>query len=157
MRPLTRSCFLLLFLGRLFLLTFLLLLENCLLSLWSPPFSLHAPVPIPLCLAKVRLSPTLRFSALDRRLCFFSFWQRQLWRTCQLLSLWHCGHFLFKQAQYAQVFPSKPAPFCQLFAGLGSTNKSATSLLHFSYLTLALSSPPVLCSIFPLPQSLWQI
>ena len=32
-------------------------------------------------------------------------------------------------------------PFCTLLAGLGSTNKSAISLL-FSYLTLTLSSPP---------------
>ena len=49
--------------------------------------------------------------------------------------------FPFRQAQYVQVFPLKPAPFCTLFAGLGSTNKSAISLL-FSCLTLVLSSPP---------------
>ena len=49
--------------------------------------------------------------------------------------------FPSQQAQYAQVFPLKPAPFCKLFASLGSTNKSAISLL-FYYLTLALSSPP---------------
>ena len=49
--------------------------------------------------------------------------------------------FPFRQAQYAQIFPLKPAPFCTLFAGLGSTNKSAISLL-FYYLTLVLSSPP---------------
>ena len=50
--------------------------------------------------------------------------------------------FPFQQAQYAQVLPMKPAPFCTLFAGLGSTNKSATFLPFSSYLTLALSSPP---------------
>ena len=50
--------------------------------------------------------------------------------------------FSFRQAQYAQVFPLKLAPFRTLFAGLDSTNKSATFLLFFSYLTLALSSPP---------------
>ena len=50
--------------------------------------------------------------------------------------------FPFRQAQYAQVFPLKPALFCTLFAGLGSTNKSAISLLFSSYLTLVLSSPP---------------
>ena len=50
--------------------------------------------------------------------------------------------FPFRQPQYVQVFPLKPAPFCTLFAGLGSTNKSATSLLFSSYLTLVLSSPP---------------
>ena len=50
--------------------------------------------------------------------------------------------FPFRQAQYAQVFPLMPAPFCTLFAGLGSTNKSVVSF-HFSYyLTLVLSSPP---------------
>ena len=48
----------------------------------------------------------------------------------------------FRQAQYVQVFLLKPAPFCMLFAGLGSTNKSTTSLLFSSYLILFLSSPP---------------
>ena len=60
--------------------------------------------------------------------------------------------FFFQQAQYVQVFPLKPAPFCKLVAGLGSTNKPATSNL-FYYLTLVLSSPPS----FFLSQSLWQI
>ena len=50
--------------------------------------------------------------------------------------------FLFQQAQHVQVFPLKPAPFCKLFAGLGSTNTSATSLLFSYYLTLVLFSPP---------------
>ena len=50
--------------------------------------------------------------------------------------------FPFRQAQYVTVFPLKSAPFCTLFAGLGSTNKSATFLLFSSYLTLVLSSPP---------------
>ena len=61
--------------------------------------------------------------------------------------------FPFRQAQYSQVFPLKPAPFCMLFAGLGSTNKSAIFLLFSSYLTLVLSSPPS----FLLSQTLWQI
>ena len=59
--------------------------------------------------------------------------------------------FPFWHAQYVQVFPLKPVPFCMLFAGLGSTNKSAISFL-FYYLTLALSSPSFLLS-----QTLWQI
>ena len=50
--------------------------------------------------------------------------------------------FPFRQAQYVQVFPLKPAPFCTLFAGLGSTNKSAISLLFSSCLALVLSLPP---------------
>ena len=64
--------------------------------------------------------------------------------------------FPFRQAQYAQVFPLKPAPFCTLFAGLGSTNKSAISLLLLSYpcfVLATLSSPPS----FLLSQTLWQI
>ena len=61
--------------------------------------------------------------------------------------------FPFRQAQYVQVFPLKPAAFCTLFAGLGSTNKSAISLLFSYYLTLVLSSPPS----FLLSQTLWQI
>ena len=48
----------------------------------------------------------------------------------------------FRQAQYVQVFPLKPAPFCKLFVGLGSTNESAISLLFSSSTTLALSLPP---------------
>ena len=40
--------------------------------------------------------------------------------------------FPFQQAQYAQVFRLKPAPFCTLFASLGSTNKSAIFLLRLS-------------------------
>ena len=51
--------------------------------------------------------------------------------------------FLLWQAQYAQVFRLKPAPFCTLFAGLGSTNKSAISLLLLS------DSRSVFSSIFP--------
>ena len=58
--------------------------------------------------------------------------------------------FSSQQTQYAQVFPLKLAPSCTLFAGLGNTNKSAISLLFFSYLTLTLYSP----SSFLLPQSL---
>ena len=66
--------------------------------------------------------------------------------------------FPFRQAQYVQVFPLKPAPFCTLFAGLGSTNKSAIFsslfLLSDSRSVLAtLSSPPSFLSF----QTLWQI
>ena len=56
--------------------------------------------------------------------------------------------FPSRQAQYVQVFLLKPAPSCTLFAGLGSTNKSAISLLFFYYLTVALSSP--LCPLLRL-------
>ena len=61
--------------------------------------------------------------------------------------------FPFQQAQFIQLFPLKPAPFYLLFANLGSTSKSATSLLLYlsSYTKLcgrsgrnSLLSPPVL-------------
>ena len=64
--------------------------------------------------------------------------------------------FPFRQVQYAQVFPLKPAPFCTLFAGFGSTNKSAVSLLLLSdsrSVLATLSSPPSFLS----SQTLWQI
>ena len=57
--------------------------------------------------------------------------------------------FPLQQAQYVQVFLLKPVPFCTLFAGLGSTNKSTISLFFSSYLILALSSPH--CPFFHLP------
>ena len=56
--------------------------------------------------------------------------------------------FPFQQAQFAQVFPLKPTPFCTLFAGVGSTNKPANSLLFSSYLILVLFSP--LCPLLRL-------
>ena len=64
--------------------------------------------------------------------------------------------FPFWQAQCAQLFPLKPAPFCTLFAGLGSTNKFAIFLLILSdsrSVLAALSSSPS----FLLSETLWQI
>ena len=62
--------------------------------------------------------------------------------------------FSFRHAEYAQVFPLKPAPLCKLSAGLGSTNKSTIFLL------LLFDSRSVLADLssssFLLPQSLWQ-
>ena len=61
--------------------------------------------------------------------------------------------FPFRQVQHIQVFPLKPSPFCKLFAGLDSTNKSAIFLLSDCRSVLAtLSSPPS----FLLLQTLWQ-
>ena len=112
-------------------------------------------------LAKVQLSPTLGLSPL------------MIWHSAQtalllfLLIKTALGYlptaffvalrplFPFQQAQYVQVFLLKPAPFCKFFAGLGSTIKSATSLLLLSdsrSVLTTLSSPP----FFLLPQSLWQ-
>ena len=148
MRPLTRSCFLLRLLGRLFLLALPFLLGIFPRSRWSPPFPLHALALIPLTLAKVRLSPILTLSPL------MIWYSRQ---TALFLSLLAKAApaflptalsvalrplFPFRQAQYVPVSLLKPAPFCTLFAGLGNTNKSAIFLLFSSCLTLVLSSPP---------------
>ena len=163
MRPLTRSCFLLLVLGRLFLLAFLFLLRICLSSPWSPPFPLHALDLIPLSLAKVRLSSILSLSSLMiwcsglTALFLFLLERAAPAFLPTALSVALRPFFPFRQAQYVQqVFPLKPAPFCTLFAGLSSTNKSASFLLLLSNSrsVLATLSSPL---SFLLSQTLWQI
>ena len=140
MRPLTRSCFLLLFLGRLFLFALPFLLGTSLLPLWNPPSPLHALVLISL-LIKVRLSLALTLFP-------FMIWYSGLRAQPYLptaLSVALRPLFPFQLAQFARVSLLKPAPFCTLFAGFGSTNKSATSLLLLSdsrSLLATLSSPP---------------
>ena len=104
--------------------------------------------------AKVRLSPTLTLSPL----MIWCFEQATLFLFLLVraapaflptaLSVALRPLFPFRQAQYAQVSPLKPAPFCTLFVGLGNTIKSAISLLFSYYLTLVLSSPP--CSLLHL-------
>ena len=153
MRPLTRSCFLLLLLGKLFLISLPQLLEICLPSPWNPPFPLHSLALIPLSLAKVWLSLTLTLSSLtiwySGQTALFLFLLAKAASaylpTALIVALQPL--FPFQQAQFVQVFLLKPAPFCTLFAGFGSTNKSSISHL-FSYRTLALSSPP--CSLLHL-------
>ena len=124
------------------------LLGIFLCSPWSPPFPLHALALIILSLAKVRLSLTLTLCPLmiwcSGQTALFLF---LLARAAPVflptaLSVVPRPLFPFWQAQYVQVFLLKPAPFCTLFAGLGSTNKSAISLLFSYYLILVLSLPP---------------
>ena len=116
-------------------------------SLWSPPFPLHALALIPLFLAKVRLSLTLTLSLLMiwysglTALFLFLLARAAPAYLPTALSVALRPLFPFRQAQYVQVFLLKPAPFCTFFAGLGSTNKSAISLLPS----------------FFVPQFLWQI
>ena len=113
-----------------------------------PPFPLHALALIPLSLAKVRLSPTLTLSPHmiwcfgQTALFLFLLTKAAPAFLPTALSVALRPLFPFQQAQCAQVFPLKPAPFCTLIAGLGSTNKSAVFLLFSYYLTLVLSSPP---------------
>ena len=102
----------------------------------------------------MRLSPTLTLSSLmiwyfGVTALFLFLWARAA-LTCLPIAFSVALRPLypFQQAQYVQVFPLKPAPFCTLLAGLVSTNKSATSLLFSYYLTLVLSSP--LCPLLHL-------
>ena len=164
MRPLTRSCFLLLVLGWLFLLALPFLLGICLRSPWSPPFPLHAPALIPLTLAKVRLSPTLTLSPLmiwcfgQTALFLFLFARAALAFLPTALSVALRPLFPFRQAPYAQVFPLKPAPFCTLFCW----SRQHQQVCHFSSLLLLSDSRSVLATLssppsFLLSQTLSQI
>ena len=148
MSPLTRSCFLLLLLGRLFLLALPVLLVICLRSPWSPPLPPHALAMIFFFLAKVRLSPTSTLSP-SHDLVFwkdgfvpFAFGKggSSVLANCSL-----CGTeaiLSFSAGPVCSSFSAEVCAICTLFAGLGSTNKSAISLLFSYYLTLVLSSPP---------------
>ena len=162
MRLLTRSCFLLLLLGRFFLLALRFLLGIFLLTPWSPPFPLHALALIPLSLAKVWLLLTLTLSSLMiwysglTALFLFLLAKAALAFLPTALSVALRPLFPFEQAFLAcSGFPLKPEPFCTLFAGLGNTNKSASSLLllSHSHSVLAILSFPV---SFHLSQTLWQ-
>ena len=144
----------------LFLLAIPVLLGICLPLPWSPPFPLHALAMIPLSLAKVRLSLTLTLS----HRTIWCFGQTALFLFLLVraapaylptaLSMVLRPLFPFRQAQYVPVFPLKAAPFYELFASLGSTNKIATSLL-LSDSRSVLTTLSFLPS-FLLPESLWQ-
>ena len=123
------------------------LLGICLHSPRSPSFPLYIPALVSLSLAKVRLSLILTLSPI-------MIWYSKLTALFLFLLARAAPAYLptafsvaprplfpFQQPQYAQVFPLKPAPFCTLFAGPGSTNKSAISLLFSYYLIFVLSSP----------------
>ena len=105
-------------------------------------------------LAKVQLSLTLTFSFLmilcsgQTALFLFLLARAALAYLPTALSVALRPLFPSQQAQYTQVFLLKPAPFCTLFAGVSSTNKSAISLFFF-----VLSSLPS----FLLSRTLWQI
>ena len=143
MRPLIRSCFLLLVLGRLFLLALSFLLGICLRSRWGPPFPLHALARQGAALANLdSLSPLMIWYSGLRALFLFLLANAASAYLPTALSVALRALFPFQQAQYVQVFPLKRTPFCPLSADLGSTNNSTISLLFTYYLTLVLSSPP---------------
>ena len=146
MRPLTRSCFLLLLVGRLFLLALPFFPAIYLRSLWSPPFPLHALALIPFSLAKVRLSPTLT-------LCPFMIWcsgQTALFLFLlakaapaflpTALSVALRPLFPFRQAQYAS------AEACAILHAL-CWSRQHQQVCHFSSLFLLPDSLSVLATL----------
>ena len=135
MRPLTRSCFFLLLLARFSLLVLPHRFGTCLPSLCSQPFSLRAPALIPslsrqgaalthldslpshdLVLLTNVTVPSLFGKSGSVVLANCSLCGTEV--TLSILAGLVCSSFLLK-----------PAPICKLFAGLGSTNKSTTSLI----------------------------
>ena len=150
MRPFTRSCFLLLVLGRLFLLALPFLLGICLFSRWSPPFPLHALALIPLSLAKVRLSPTLTLSSLmiwcfgQTALFLFLLARAAPAYLPTALSVALRPLFPFRQAQ-----SRFSAEACTILHAL-RWSRQHQQVCHFFSLLLLFDSCSVLSSIFPL-------
>ena len=116
----------------------------------------------PLSLAMVQLSPTMTLSPFviwySEQTALLLFLLAKASPACfpTALSMALKPLFPSQQPQYVQVFPLKPAPCCTLFAGLGSTNKSATSLLLLSDSRSVLATLPYPPS-FLFPETLWQI
>ena len=103
-------------------------------------------------LAHLSLSPISQCGDMDRWLCSAPFpFGKGGFGVIAIADCYPCGTeatLSFSAGPLCSSFPLKPAPFCKLSAGLGSTNKSAISLPFFSSPTLALSLP--LCSLLRL-------
>ena len=162
LRPLTRSCFVLLVLGRL-LLALPVLLGICLRLRWSPLSSLHALAPIPLPLAKVRLSPTLTLPPPHNLVLWtygsvpfiFGKGGSGVLANCSL-----CGSEATLSFSAGPVCSSFSAETCAILHAL-CWSRQHQQVCHFSSLLLSdsrsvlatLSSPPS----FLLSQTPWQI
>ena len=140
MRPLTRSCFRLLLLGRLSLPALPHLLGTCLPSLWSQPFPLHAPALILLSLIKVRLFLTLTLSPLmiwcfgQTVLFLFSFGKHGfgILANCSL-----CGTEAPLSFSAVPVCSSFSPEACAILQDLcWSRHRKHQQVCHFSYLIL---------------------
>ena len=135
-------------------------LESAFDKPWSPPLPLHALALIPLSHQGAALAHLDSPPPHDLVLWTDGFVPFPLGKggsgvlaNCSL-----CGTeatLSFSAGPVCLSFSAEAAPFCTLFAGLGSTNKSAISLLlSDSRSVLAtLSSPPSFLS----SQTLWQI
>ena len=162
MRPLTRSCFLLLVLGRLLLLALPFLLGICLPSRSSPPFPLHALALIPPSLAKVRLSPTLTLSPPHDLVLWtdgsvpFGKGGSGVLANCSL-----CGTEATLSFSAGPVCSSFSAEACAILHA-HCWSQQHQQVCHFSSLLLLSDSRSVLATLssppsFLLSQTLWQI
>ena len=138
LRPLTRSCFLLL-LGSLFLHALPFLLGICLRSRWSPPFPLHAPALIlPLscqgaALAHLDSLPLMIWYSGQTALFLLARAAPGFFPTALSLALRPV--FPFWQAKYA---PSFSAEVCAILHAL-CRSRQHQQVCHFSFLTIWLS------------------
>ena len=164
MRLLTRSCFLLILVGRLFLLALPILLGTCFPLLWSPLFPLHASTPIPLSLAKVWLSLTLTLYLpynlalwTDGSVPFrFGKGGSGILTNCSL-----CGTEATLSFSAGPKCSSFSAEACAILHAL-CWSRQHQQVCHFSSLLLLSDSRSVLTTLssplsFLLSQSLWQI
>ena len=158
MRPLTRSCFLLILLVRLFLLALPFLPGICLPSLWNPPFPLHAPALISLSLSQGALLAHLDSLPphdlvlwTDGSVPFpFRKGGSGVPANCSL-----CGTEATFSLSTGPVCSSFSTETCAILHALcwSRQHQQVCPFLLFSFsLTLVLSSPPS----FLLPQTLWQ-
>ena len=158
MRPLTRSCFLLVVLGRLLLLALPVLLGICLRSRWSPPFPLHALALILLSLAHLDSLPPHKLVLWTDGSVPFPFGKggSGVLANCSL-----CGTEATLYFSAGPVCSSFSAEACAILYTL-CWSRQHQQVCHFSTLLLlsdlrsvlaTLSSPPS----FLLSQTLWQI
>ena len=165
MRPLTRSCFLLPILGRLFLLALPLFLGICLRLRWSPLFPLHALALILLSPTQVRLSPTLTLSPL-MIWCFgqtalFLFLLARAVSAFLPTALSLCGTEATLSFSAGPVCSNFSAQACAILHAL-CWSRQHHKVCHFSSLLLLSDSRSVLATLssptsFLLSQTLWQI
>ena len=149
MHPLTRSCFLLLVLGRLLLLALPVLLGIFPRSRSSPLFPLHALALIPLSLAHLdSLPPHDLLLWTDGSVPFpFGKGGSGILANCSL-----CGTDATLSFSAGPVCSSFSAEAWAILHAL-CWCRQHQQVCHFSYLTLVLSSPPS----FVLSQTVWQI
>ena len=147
MRPLTRSCFLLL-LGRLFLLALSFVLGICLPSVGSPPFPLHAPSPILLSLAKVQLSPILT-------LFLLMIWYSELTAVFLYLVARVALAYLATALSVAlrPLFPLSAGPVCSSFSAEACSILNGSPDTRFSRRTTRMMSWPDEVRFLRPPQS----